>query len=238
VAASAQVFVDDLADPEPEPGSAHHLARVLRLRPGEVVVAADGVGRWRLCRYRGEPGRSRGRPTLDVAGPVEHEVPPARPLAVAFAPPKGDRSDWVVQKLTELGIDRMVVLATDRTVVRWEEGRVERALDRLRRVAREAAAQSRRVWLPSVEGVVALADLLVAEPGVVLAQMGSAPPRGPLDVVAVGPEGGWSAAEIALGAPTIGLGPHVLRTETAAVAAGVALGLARAATVSGEAARP
>ena len=72
-------------------------------------------------------------------------------LTVAFAPTKGERPEWVVQKLTELGVDRIVPLISERSVVRWAGERGAGAVERLRRVAREAAAQSRRVWLPDVE---------------------------------------------------------------------------------------
>ncbi len=257
-AAAAQVFVDDLGDPVPDPGARHHLARVLRLRPGETVVASDGVGRWRSCRYR--PARRGGgsgpgvASVLEAAGPVEVEPRLSPRLTVAFAPAKGDRPEWVVQKLTELGIDRIVPLSAERSVVRWEGDRADRAVERLRRVALEAAAQSRRVWLPEVSDLIGVADLAKAEAsaaegegaepagtegvpgaatgGLVLAQLGGPPPRPWQRTVAVGPEGGWAPAELGLGLPCVGLGTGVLRSETAALVAAAALSLLRAATVS------
>jgi 16S rRNA (uracil1498-N3)-methyltransferase len=239
-AAAAQIFVDDLDAPVPDAGAGHHLARVLRLRAGERVVAADGRGRWRLCEYR-PPTRGRAEPVvgvLSIAGPVACEPAPSDPLTVAFAPPKGDRTEWVVQKLTELGIDRIVLLATERSVVVWDEaGRLGRVLERLGRVAREAAAQCRRVWLPEVSGVVGLEEFVDGHPDACLAQMGGPAPDSGVRTVAIGPEGGWSEAELARRVPTIGLGAHVLRAETAAMAAGAALGLFRAATVLDEAPR-
>ncbi len=100
-------------------------------------------------------------------------------LTVAFAPTKGERPEWVVQKLTELGIDRIVPLVSERSVVRWEGGRGQKAVERLRRVAREAAAQCRRVWLPEITDVVHFADLsgLGATGEVVLAQLSGDRPR-------------------------------------------------------------
>ena len=80
-------------------------------------------------------------------------------LTVAFAPTKGERPEWVVQKLTELGVDRIVPLISERSVIRWAGERGTGAVERLRRVAREAAAQSRRVWLPDVGAVTKFADL-------------------------------------------------------------------------------
>jgi 16S rRNA (uracil1498-N3)-methyltransferase len=150
---------------------------------------------------------------------------------VAFAPVKGDRPEWVVQKLTELGVDRIIPLRTARSVVRWEGERGERAVDRLRRVAHEAAAQSRRPWLPQVAGVATVAGLSVVtghEPG--LAHFGGGSPSLAWPVVAVGPEGGWDEDEL-VGQERIGLGPTVLRAETAAVTAGAFLCGLRAAVV-------
>lgn len=231
-AAAAQVFVADPSAPLVGDEDARHLVRVLRLRPGEVVVAADGRGGWCRCRFRGGPDPAG---LLEPDGPVSFEPAPLRSLAVAFAPAKGDRPEWVVQKLTELGIDRIVPLSTARAVVRWDGERAERALERLRRVAREAAAQSRRTWLPEVTGVTTVAALVAqaAADGraVRLAQLGGGPPSAADTVVAVGPEGGWTPEEAALGGPAIGLGDSVLRAETAAVAAAVILVSLRAGTV-------
>lgn len=231
-AAAAQVFVADPSAPVPDDDDARHLTRVLRLRPGEAVVAADGRGRWCRCRFRGGADQSR---LLEPDGPMVLERAPAPALTVAFAPAKGDRPEWVVQKLTELGVDRIVPLAAARSVVRWEGDREARALERLSKVAREAAAQSRRVWLPEVAGVATLAALVgrtAADGGAVrLAQLGGEPPSADDRVVAVGPEGGWAPGELSLGCRALGLGPAVLRAETAAVAAGVLLVSLRAGTV-------
>ena len=153
---------------------------------------------------------------------------------VAFTPVKGDRPEWVVQKLTELGIDRIVPLHTERSVVRWTGERGRAAVERLRRVAREAAAQCRRVWLPEVRDVLPFADLAtLGGPGeVVLAQLSGDRPTLAQHVVAVGPEGGWSAAELGSGLPTVGFGLSVLRAETAAVTAGALLASLRTGTVA------
>jgi len=228
-AAAAQVFVEDPGAPVPSVEDRHHLFSVLRLRAGETVVASDGSGRWSLCRCTGADG------ALEPIGAVEEEPPPAVALTVAFAPVKGDRPEWVVQKLTELGIDRIVPLVTERTVVRWEGQRAARARARLSRVAREAAAQSRRVWLPEIDPVVTFLQFRTArheDAGLALADLGGPPPTARTVTVAVGPEGGWSDRERASGLPVVGLAAGVLRAETAAVAAGVLLGGLRAGTVA------
>jgi 16S rRNA (uracil1498-N3)-methyltransferase len=153
----------------------------------------------------------------------------ARPtLTVGFAVVKGDRPDLVVRALTEIGIDRMVPLQCTRSVVRWTGDRGHEAVERLRRVVRSAGMQSRRVWLPEVSDVREIGDLLgdgsdvaLAVPGAVDAIDAAARPT-----VLVGPEGGWTAEELASAAGSVaqvGLGPHVLRSGTAAIVAGVLL---------------
>ncbi len=231
-AAAAQVLVADPADPVVEADDRHHLARVLRLRAGEPVIATDGRGHWSLCRYRGDASGREAGAVLEPDGPVAFEPAPSPSLTVAFAPAKGDRPEWVVQKLTELGIDRIVPLVATRSVVRWDGDRAARAVDRLRRVAREAVGQCRRVWLPELTDVRTVGD--VVGDGAVLAQLGGAPPTTATTTVAVGPEGGWSPDELAVAGTTVGLGPYVLRAETAALVAGAILAGRRASTVVGE----
>lgn len=215
--AKAHAFVADLGAPELEPDDRHHLERVLRLAPGALVTVADGAGSWRACRFG---------PELEPDGPVVAEPPPDPPVTVAFAVVKGDRPEWAVQKLTELGVDRLVPVATARSVVRWDGARGERHVTRLRRVAREAAMQARRARLPVVEDVATFAEV-ARRPGALLAEPGGRPLAPGDALVLVGPEGGWAPEELAVGLPTVGLGPTVLRAETAAVAAGVLLAALR-----------
>jgi 16S rRNA (uracil1498-N3)-methyltransferase len=216
------VFVDDLEQPVLDEGDAHHLSRVLRLRTGGSVLLSNGVGSWRaavmtdtLC-----PGDLQ---------PIRTEDPRPQPLTVGFAVVKGDRSELVVQKLTELGIDRIIPFHGDRSVVRWDEKRAARNLDRHRRVAREAAMQARNVWVPTIESAQPLAavlqrfpDAAMAEPGQpILGSPGSgAAPR----EVLIGPEGGFTAQELE-GRLLVGLPGNILRAESAAIAAAVLLAL-------------
>ena len=229
VAAAAMVFVDDPNAPVVDRADLHHLLDVLRLRAGELIVVSDGRGRWVPCRVastaplqgsrRAEPGDA-----LVPDGPAEVSARLTPPITVAFAPTKGDRPEWVTQKLTELGVDRVVPLRTSRSVVRWEGERGVKAVERLRRVAREAAAQCRRPWLPEVTNVCQLSDVpgLAGAP-LTLADAGGGPPGLDRPVLAVGPEGGWDSDERAAFGPHIGLGPTILRAETAAVVAGTLL---------------
>jgi 16S rRNA (uracil1498-N3)-methyltransferase len=230
--AAAHVFVDDLAGPALSDEDFHHLSRVLRLRAGEEVSASDGRGGWRPCRWAGTAA-------LHPAGEAvltEHPVPR---LTVAFALVKGERPEWAVQKLTEAGVDRLVLMTSARSVVRWDEARAPRQLERLRSVARLAAMQSRRVWLPSLEGPVPFSVLTAGGGTGELAGLAIADPDGgPLTLatptVLIGPEGGWSEDELAAVPARACLGPHVLRAETAAVAAGVLLAALRAGLVAPE----
>jgi len=213
--AAAHAFVDDLDAPALGEADAHHLGRVLRLRPGQVVTVADGRGRWRPCTWG--PGGG-----LEPAGEVVEEVPPSPPVTVALALTKGARADWAVQKLTELGVDAVVPFVAERSVVRWDPAAARRHAQRWRSVAREAAMQCRRARLPEVGEVVAFAEA-AARPGAALAEPGGRRLDLSHPTVLVGPEGGWSPAELACGLPTVSLAPTILRSETAAVAAAAVL---------------
>jgi 16S rRNA (uracil1498-N3)-methyltransferase len=219
------VIVADLDAPVLSDDDARHLGAVLRIRAGEAVTVTDGLGRFRLCHYG--PGG-----TLEPGGEVS-EVERAAPLVtVAFAPVKGDRPEWAVQKLTEVGVDRMVLMHTDRCVVRWDERRADSHLDRLRKVARQAVMQSRRCWVPEVTGMVDF-SVVAGGPGVALATPGGRPPDLDHPTVLIGPEGGWSPEEEGRGLAEVVLGTGILRAETAAVAAGVLLASLRAGIVHG-----
>ena len=223
--AKAHVFVDDLARPELSAPDRHHLERVLRLRPGDPVTAADGAGGWRLCRLEGAGG-------LEPQGEVGREPRPQPNVTVAFALTKGERPEWTVQKLTEVGVDRIVPFVAERSIVRWDAGRAATHSDRWRRIAREAACQSRRTWLPEVEDLCQFADV-AARPGAALAELGGSAPSLAFPVLLIGPEGGWSDGEreAAQRLPRVELAAHVLRAETAAIVAGGLLCALRAGVV-------
>jgi 16S rRNA (uracil1498-N3)-methyltransferase len=213
-------FVADLDAPTLGPGDHHHLTAVLRLRPGDPLTIGDGRGRWRAARLDGQ--------VVIPTGPVEVEAPPAPAVCVGFALVKGEKPELVVQKLTELGIDRIVPFRAERSVVRWDDAKATKAVERLRLVARAAAMQSHRPTLPAIDAVAALADL-VGQPGAALAERGGGVLGTGTTMVLIGPEGGWSRAERASAQATVELGGHVLRSETAAITAAVLLTGRRAA---------
>jgi 16S rRNA (uracil1498-N3)-methyltransferase len=216
------VLVEDVAAPVLDPDALHHVAKVRRLRAGDRLTATDGRGAWRRCRFTGGP-------ELQAAGDVVFVPRPAPEVTVAFALTKSDKPDLVVQKLTELGVDRIVPFRAERSVVRWDDAKAARQHDRLTAIARAACEQAHRCWLPVVEPVTDVADL--AARGAVRLDRGPVGITLHRPVVAVGPEGGWSDAERALLADAVGLGPHVLRAETAAITAGALLGAMRSGWV-------
>jgi 16S rRNA (uracil1498-N3)-methyltransferase len=221
--ARAHVFVADVESPELAPDDRHHLERVLRLRPGDELTVADGAGRRRHCRFG---------PVVEADGEVEVLAQPAPAITIAFALTKGERPEWTVQKLTEVGVDRIVPFVSARSVVRWDATKAVRNGERLRRVAREAAMQSRRAFLPVVEDVTDFADV-VTRAGAALASPDGGAPDLARTCLLVGPEGGWTDHELALAPARVALGPTVLRAETAAVAGAVLLAGLRAGLVSG-----
>lgn len=209
-----------------EGAAGRHLARSRRLRPGEIVTAADGHGRWRQYSVA---EADRERLLLDATGPLVAEPVLEPSLSIAFAITKGAKPDLVVQKLTEIGVDRIVLVRAERNVPRWNSDRVASALTRLERVAFEAASQCRRSRLPSVTGLEAPVDL-ASYPGLMVADPSGkrpeefAAPDADEWLLAVGPEGGFEPSELAaLPGPRLALGPFVLRAETAAIAGAVVL---------------
>lgn len=207
------VFVEDLDAPELDEADRHHLAKVMRLRPGDAFTIADDGRGWRRCRFGS---------VVEVDGEVHRLSRPSPVLTVGFALVKGGRTELIVQKLTELGIDVIQPFMAERSVVRWDSAKAEANQRRLTRVAREASSQSRRCFLPEVAPARHF-EAVATPSGVVRAERGGPPAERGLATVLVGPEGGWSAAEQRFLPATVGIGPHVLRAETAAIAVGVVL---------------
>jgi 16S rRNA (uracil1498-N3)-methyltransferase len=205
----------------------HHAATVQRLRVGEELLLGDGRGATATATVT-----AVGRGTLDVTITGRGYVPPpAQRLVVVQGIAKGDRAELAVQAMTEVGVDGIVPWAAARSVARWKD---DRPLHRWRATVREAAKQARRPWVPEVSAAVTTADL-ARRPGplLVLHEEASTPlsrvdlsAGGDITLV-VGPEGGVTPDELAAletaGALPVRLGPEVLRTSTAGVAALAAL---------------
>jgi 16S rRNA (uracil1498-N3)-methyltransferase len=204
------VLVDNVEKPELRPPDRHHLERVLRLRPGTEITVGDGVGSWRVVRLA---------PTLDPGGPVLHVPEETNPISIGIALTKGDKPELAVQKLTELGVDHIILFPSARSVVRWDDGRVEANMQRLRRVVESAVCQCRRAWSPTVTHVASYSSAVLLTGVALAAADGEKYDPDRHQVILVGPEGGWSPEELAVSVPRVVLGPHILRAETAAFAA-------------------
>ncbi len=203
----------------------HYLAEVLRLQAGAAVEVFDGRG----GRYAGR--LEAGLETVAL-GPREDARSAGAEITLLFALAKGEKTDLVVQKATELGAGRIVPFAAQRSVVRLDGGRADERVRRWRRIAEEAARQCGRADVPDVAAPLpleaALASLAPGATTVVFhpggARLASLAPPGPAGIAAVvGPEGGLTEPELAAcdraGAVRAGLGPRVLRAETAAIVA-------------------
>ncbi len=202
-----------------------------RLAVGEIVTAADGTGAWREYAVT---ETAPSRLVLEARAPVQRASDDTNGVSLAVALTKGGLDD-VVAATTELGVERVTPVRTERTVVRWDRARAQKAVDRLRGVAREAAMQSRRATIPVVDDVTDVAALR-DRPGLVIASLGGVaawelPPRpgrpGPAGwTVLVGPEGGFGPEELAgfAAVPCLRLAPNVLRAVHAPVAAVAVLG--------------
>jgi len=206
----------------PLPGSlAHQVTRVLRLRDGDQITLLNGLGQEVQCRLEG------GECVVVERRPASRE--PNHQLTVWQALLKGDHLEPVIRRGTEIGIARFGLFVSERCVVRELS---PRRLDRLRAVAREAAEQSERGIVPPVGEPMDYADALnEAAAGSVLLFERHEGKRltdlEPPSSVFIGPEGGFSAAEVAAaeraGLAIAGLGPRILRSETVAVAVAAAV---------------
>lgn len=197
------------------PEDARHAAKVLRLRPGDEIVALDGAG-----------GRFRARLKEDGSVELLETLPSNEPrlrLTVYQGVPKADKLELLAQKLTELGVTRLVPVEMERSVRHFEK------VERLRKIAREAAKQCRRAlpmeitepmpWPKAVLDMRARERLVAPWEEATDGRLTALPPCNDIGLL-IGPEGGISAREIAeSGAKTVTLGARILRTETAALAA-------------------
>ena len=215
-----------------------HAANVRRIRPGEKLDLSDGAGGVAHCVIE-----EVGKGTLTAR--VLHRrifAAPTPSITVVQALPKSDRSELAIELATEAGADSFVAWQSSRCVARWDgQARVDKGLRRWRAVARSAARQSRRAYIPEVSGVVSTKELvervrdIESTPVLVLHESATQPitevslTDAEALLLLVGPEGGIDDDELAAlsgaGATVVRLGPTVLRTSTAAAVALGALGV-------------
>jgi len=208
-----------------------HIGTVLRMAPGEQLVLCDGKG----TEYTAELKQvSRAEIIAEIVSESKRELPLPR-VTLGQGLPKFDKMDWIVQKATELGVAELVPLKTERTIVKLKDE--EKRVTRWQKIAREAAMQSNRVNIPRIKHLQSFRDFIMTPDPCPLTlklfpwEEGTQPIKAVLRssqntdkiVVLIGPEGGFSSAEADLakgkGFHLVSLGPNILRTETAAVAA-------------------
>jgi 16S rRNA (uracil1498-N3)-methyltransferase len=209
--------------------AAGHVVRVLRLRSGDVLTLFNGRG----GEYAASIDKLHGGEVTVSVGehrPIERESP--FPLTLAQGVSRGERMDLVVQKATELGVARLVPVLTERSVVRLDTEQADRKSSHWRAIVTAACEQCGRNRLPQVALPSQLREFLRQSAGdsvrLLLSpeatrRIEDAPRSATGVTVLIGPEGGLSDAEqedaLAAGFTAVNLGPRVLRTETAAIAA-------------------
>ena len=228
-----RVYVDAVLEPGARltltGGAAGHLTRVLRLRPKAALKLFNGRG----GEFRASIERAQGSKVTVAIGeyePIERESP--FPLTLAQGVSRGERMDLVVQKATELGVARLVPLLTERSIVRLDEEQSDRKSSHWRAIAIAACEQCGRNRLPEVGLPAQLREFLRQPCGdsvrlllspLARQRIGDVPRPARGVTVLIGPEGGLSDAEqedaLTAGFIAVNLGPRVLRTETAAIAA-------------------
>lgn len=205
---------------------ARQVSRVLRLATGDEIVLLNGTG---IEARAALTAVDRDRVAWQVVACSRPDREPPLRLTVALALLRGERFDLAIQKLTELGVARIVPLAAERCVVSFDVAREwPKRRERWARIAREAAEQSERVTLPELEPPLSPAAFFQREPVIAFVERADATPLAAVPpaealALAIGPEGGWSPAELATiarhAAGAASLGRLILRAETAAIVA-------------------
>ena len=223
-------FIDGAADGRAYIAGADalHIAKALRMRPGEALTLCDGKG----TDFEGVLETVTDRQvTVRITASRPSQAEPTLAVTLYQGLPKGDKMDWIVQKAVELGVTAVVPVATRRSVARLE-GKADKKQERWQRIAAEAAGQCGRGMLPSVERPLSWSQALSClsgEPALVFYEGGGRPLRELVPPstrrlsVFVGPEGGFDPEEIDAirrqGGGVATLGPRILRCETAPLAA-------------------
>ncbi|WP_312334869.1 16S rRNA (uracil(1498)-N(3))-methyltransferase [Anaerospora hongkongensis] len=213
-------------------GEAHHMLRVLRLAAGDQVVVVDPVGQAAVARIT-QASDTEVFLSMETMLAEEREAPITIRLAQGL--PKSDKMDFIVQKAVELGISEIIPMEADTSVVRYDAAKQQNRRERWQKIAAEAAKQCQRTIVPNVAAVQDLARLLAATGGetqIIVLYEGQVPlglkqvlreRPGNDYLLIIGPEGGLSSREVQLaqerGAAIVTMGPRILRTETAALAA-------------------
>jgi 16S rRNA (uracil1498-N3)-methyltransferase len=205
--------------------AAHHARRVLRLGGGDSIVLFNGRGGEYVAKLASPGGVATA--AIERFDPVERESPLALTLLQALV--AAEKLDWLVEKAVELGVARIVIAPTRRSVVRLDAERARKRLTHWRGIVRAACCQCGRNRLPEVDYCNTFEAQLAATPAnarrLALLPGVGAPLRAASGATAllIGPEGGLTDEEVALalgaGFVSVRIGPRILRTETAGIAA-------------------
>lgn len=213
---------------------AKHITKVMRMDIGDEIICSTPNGQVFLCSIcELSPNEVHAQIVEEV---LENRELPID-ITIAQALPKGDKLEYVVQKGTELGAARFILFPSERSIVKWDRKKEDKKVERLNKIAKEAAEQSHRTLLPTIESVQSLEQLLLRdafskkifayeEKGKANEHLGlrtsfSNLQRGDSLLIVIGPEGGFSQNEVERleehGFIPCSLGPRILRTETAAL---------------------
>jgi 16S rRNA (uracil1498-N3)-methyltransferase len=231
-----RIFTDQPLEPNRDvvlnPGASHHLIQVLRLRQGAEMVLFNGDGRDYFAQLETAAKKQAHVKVISCSEP-EHEIPVKIHLCISIS--KGERMDFAIQKSVELGVDEITPLFSQHGVVNLKGERAQKRQQHWRRIVISACEQSGRCRIPLLNDAIEIDKWLdTPHPGTGLvldpqSRISLASLKQPEKIVTilVGPEGGLSSAEISsakdLGFTGVSLGPRILRTETAPLAAMAAI---------------
>ncbi|CAG9608108.1 Ribosomal RNA small subunit methyltransferase E [Pseudoneobacillus rhizosphaerae] len=214
----------------------HHVVRVMRMDVGDKLICVDGSGKSCICTIAEITDKKINCNVVECKD-GSSELPIR--VSIASGLPKGDKLEWIIQKGTELGADQFVPFTAARSIVKWDEKKADKKVERWQKIAKEAAEQSHRNKVPTVHFPINLNALIeasknydckliayeedsrIGEASVLAKSLKNLEENNTLFVV-FGPEGGLDQKEVEKlqehGFQTCGLGPRILRTETAPLA--------------------
>lgn len=211
----------------------HHIVRVMRMNIDDEVYCVNNLHQAARCRI---VKISENEVIAKVVQWLEGEIELPVSVSIVSGLPKGDKLEWIIQKGTELGAFKFIPFIAARSVVKWDEKKGGKKLVRWNKIAKEAAEQSHRTMIPEVSSPVSIKELIKLSEGYnvkliayeeearegessVLTKNLQSMTKGQTILAVFGPEGGLTESEVALlkehGFLTCGLGPRILRTETA-----------------------
>ena len=211
----------------------HHITRVMRMKPGEEIYCVNSNQQAARCTIE---NITENEIVAKVIQWIEEEMELPVTVTIVSGLPKGDKLEWIIQKGTELGAHEFIPFIASRSIVKWDAKKSDKKISRWNKIAKEAAEQSHRAVIPNVSAPVSLKELIKMAPDydvliiayeeeakaqelANLVRSLSSMKKGQSLLVVFGPEGGLADSEVELlkeeGFVACGLGPRILRTETA-----------------------